>query len=391
MAVDCVVVNITPLRHGGGQTVGLNFVRQLARRRGPERFVVLASPGVGYEELEAPGVKVQTVRWPEFGFVQRLHFLNRTVPQVCRMHGASALFSMGNMASATSRVPQLVLFHKAHFIATDPLARLLPTWRERLQHRLERLYFGFGLRRVTVVAQTECARARLIAMYNLRPDRVHVVPNAPDLAGRTDPSPGPQALQIAGLARPLRLFYLALYYPHKNHQILIDVANRLEALGLEDFAIVTTIAPDQDRGAQQFLHRMRRHAAGTTPRFLNVGPVPLGQIDHCFRQSWACLMPTLLESFSGTYLEAMKAGCPILTSDRDFAREVCGDAALYFDPLDADSIVRAILRLRDEPGLRERLIQAGRRRLEQGFPTWAEVTERYVELLRRIARPAAVS
>lgn len=102
-------------------------------------------------------------------------------------------------------------------------------------------------------------------------------------------------------------------------------------------------------------------------------------------------MPTLLESFSGTYLEAMKAGCPILTSDRDFAREVCGEAALYFDPLDADSIVRTILRLRDEPGLRQRLIAAGQKRLQQRFPTWAEVTERYVELLRKIAQPRALS
>lgn len=385
------VLNCAALRHGGGRTVGLNVVRQLGRRQGPERFVVLASPGVGYEELEAPGVQVQTVRWPEFGFVQRLHFLNYTVPRMCRIHAASALFSMGNMATVLGHIPQLVLFHKPHFIAGEHLQNLFPSFVDRTRYCLERIYFGYGIRGSTVTVQTGWVRSRLIAMYSIRPEQVHVVPSAVDLGGPFDPEPGPQSKEIASLARPLRLFYLALYYPHKNHQVLIDVANRLEALGLEDFAIVTTIAPDQDRGAQQFLHRMRRHAAGATPRFLNVGPVPLGQIDHCFRQSWACLMPTLLESFGLPYLEAMKAGCPILTSDRDFAREVCGDAALYFDPLDADSIVRAILRLRDEPGLRERLIQAGRRRLEQGFPTWAEVTERYVELLRRIARPAAVS
>ncbi|MGA4577391.1 glycosyltransferase [Limisphaera sp. VF-2] len=317
--------------------------------------------------------------------------MNDTVPELCRANQAAALFSMGNMATSFPPVPQLVLFHKAHFISSEPLRRILPTLREQVQHRLERLYFRYAIQHATVTVQTGWVRQRLLAMYRLRPEQVHVVPNAPDLAGAPDPAPGAQARQMASLQRPLRLFYLALYYPHKNHRILKEVADRLEALRLEEFAIVTTIAPDQDRGAQRLLQQMQRHTLGPRPRFLNVGPVPPGQIDHCFRQSWACLIPTLLETFGLTYLEAMRAGCPILTSDRDFAREVCGDAALYFDPLNADSIVQAILRLRDEPGLRERLIEAGRRRLQQGFPTWAEVTERYVELLRRIARPQAVS
>lgn len=379
------IINCTALRHGGGRTVGLNVVRQLAARNGPEQFIVLASPKVGYEELEGTHVHVQTVDWPQYGFLRRVQFLNRDVARLSVEHGARAIFHMGNMATLFPPVPQLVLFHKPHFISSEPLRRVLPTLRDRAQHRFERLYFRYAIHRAVIAAQTQCARQRLLAMYRLRPEQVHVVANAPDLAGAPDPAPGPQARQMASLQRPLRLFYLALYYPHKNHRILTEVADRLEALRLEEFAIVTTIATDQDRSAQHFLRQMRRHVLGPRPRFLNVGPVPLGQIEHCFRQSWACLMPTLLESFSGTYLEAMRAGCPILTSDRDFAREVCGDAALYVDPLNADSIVQAILRLRDEPGLRERLMEAGRRRLEQSFPTWAEVTERYVELLRRIA------
>ena len=34
-------------------------------------------------------------------------------------------------------------------------------------------------------------------------------------------------------------------------------------------------------------------------------------------------LPSLLESYSGAYVEAMSFGVPIVTSDRDFAREVC--------------------------------------------------------------------
>ena len=50
------------------------------------------------------------------------------------------------------------------------------------------------------------------------------------------------------------------------------------------------------------------------------------------------ILPTLLESFSATYIEAMFHGKTILTSDLDFARDVCGEAAFYFDPLNPQSI-----------------------------------------------------
>jgi glycosyltransferase involved in cell wall biosynthesis len=58
-------------------------------------------------------------------------------------------------------------------------------------------------------------------------------------------------------------------------------------------------------------------------------------------------LPTLLESFGNIYLEAMSLGVPILTSDRDFARWVCGESALFFDPLSAYSIVESIKNLSD--------------------------------------------
>ena len=385
-----MILNAVALRVGGGLTVGLNIIRHVSVVAPDDRFIVLASPGVGYEDCAAPNVQVRTFDWPAYGPLRQLRFLNRVVPVLCHQHKASALFSMGNFATLRAPVPQLVLFHKAHFVWDGRLRHILPDFRDRLRHRLERLYFRYAIRSCSVAAQTEAMRQSLLHIYGLRPEQVHVVPNAPNRAVEPDAAPGEPALKMAALSRsPRLLFYLAAYYPHKNVEILEQVVARLEALGIEDFAVVTTIAPEQGDRAARFLARMHRYAASPNPRFLNLGPVPLPQVPHCFAQSWACLMPTLLESFSGTYLEAMSAGCPILTSDRDFAREVCGDAALYFDPLDAESIVQAILRLRDDPGLREQLIEAGRRRFQQHLPSWAEVTARYVGLLRQIAAAPA--
>ena len=96
---------------------------------------------------------------------------------------------------------------------------------------------------------------------------------------------------------------------------------------------------------------------------INAGPVPQSHLASYFAASQALLLPTLLESFSGSYVEAMHFGVPILTSDMDFAREVCGEAALYFDPHVPKSICQAICTLRDNVEKREELAAKGAQRV----------------------------
>ena len=111
---------------------------------------------------------------------------------------------------------------------------------------------------------------------------------------------------------------------------------------------------------------------GLAGKIENIGPVPSQMLSQVYRRADALIFPTLLESFSRTYSEAMYFGLPILTSDRDFARHLCRNAATYFDPLDADSVARAMARVMQDGGLRARLVENGRRLLAQA-PTWDEI------------------
>ena len=94
----------------------------------------------------------------------------------------------------------------------------------------------------------------------------------------------------------------------------------------------------------------------------------------------------LLESFTGTYLEAMHFGLPILTSDLDFAHGLCGDAALYFDPHDPHSMRHAIQRIRDDLETRQQLRQRGRARLGSMLNDWDDIANHVICLLKQLRR-----
>jgi glycosyltransferase involved in cell wall biosynthesis len=88
-------------------------------------------------------------------------------------------------------------------------------------------------------------------------------------------------------------------------------------------------------------------------------------------QMATCLVfPSLYEGFGLPALEAMSAGCPVITSNVSSLPEVVGNAGLLVDPLRTDEIVQAIIRVLSDDTLRQHMIEQGRIRAAQF--TWEE-------------------
>ena len=85
-------------------------------------------------------------------------------------------------------------------------------------------------------------------------------------------------------------------------------------------------------------------------------------LDGLYRAATCFVLPSLAEGFGLPVLEAMVRGTPVCCSEIGALREVAGDAALYFDPNDVDSIANALQRVLDDAELRARLSRLGRER-----------------------------
>ena len=147
------------------------------------------------------------------------------------------------------------------------------------------------------------------------------------------------------------------------------------------YCLIVTIAAWQHRRAKELLDSLQKEGLDDT--VINVGPVQMNYVPALYSQCDALLMPTLLESFSGTYVEAMYHRKVILTSNLDFAEDVCGEAAFYFDPLDVDSISDAINLAFGDDELRMQRIEEGARKLNE-MPDWKQVFEKYQYVLQNI-------
>jgi glycosyltransferase involved in cell wall biosynthesis len=106
----------------------------------------------------------------------------------------------------------------------------------------------------------------------------------------------------------------------------------------------------------------RSEAKGSTENIIMAGRLSDEEIVSLYRHAVALLFPSLYEGFGIPPLEAMTQGCPVIASHIPPIKEVCGEAALYFNPMNPLEMAEKMREMLNNSAQREALIQQGRER-----------------------------
>jgi len=370
------------LRAAGGRSVGVGLLKALARTPSVHEVIAVVPDDPEYRSLE--GGAVRLIVRPSRGGAHVL-LGHRQLRQELRRIRPDALFMLGNFGLADPPCPQAVYVHNPFLLYPEsPVWRLCPR-RELFYLRVRNAVMGRGLRHAgAVVSQTPVMLERIHRLFGIPHDRLALIPNSITAAVRQPQGETTASRQMRATDHALRALCMARYQVQKNIDVLLAVADYLLACGRSDVGLFVTVDPAHDRRAGRFLRAAGRY--GRDAVLHNLGEVPMGKVPSCYRAADALLLPTLLESFTGTFIDAINYGVPVITSDLDFARIVCGDAARYVDPTSAASIVAALNSLTEERAEWQERTAAATRRAEALFVDWDTIARKVVDLLERLAR-----
>lgn len=330
------------------------YARELVRRLpsvAPEwDFVVIRRPGpVRFEPSGGANVEERVVA----GYID--HPRNLLSAPVINGLGLDLFHSLHHFLPPGLRIPRVVitlhdLIWVEHARLTFDTRHAWFMWRVTHLYGLATMYHAL-FRADHIVSNSRYSALRARTRYGLPAERFTVVHHGADHSHRKC-NQAPDAQSEAG---PPYLFSLGNSKPYKNLRGLLH-AFALLAPRHPDLRLKIAGRGDSVRNLKALIDRL-----GLRARVDFCGMISDAEVHRLFRGALALVFPSFIEGFGFPLVEAMAAGCPVVTSDIPVIREIVGEAALRADPARPEAIAEAIEKVLADRELRGRLKNLGKK------------------------------
>lgn len=361
-----ILINCSNLKAGGGLQVAHSVCSQLGKFQQDHFIVVLSSFIVDFQIPNGDNCKVyrydikNSISTLLFG---RDFFLDGLVSQ----YHVDAVLTIFGPSRWRPCIPHLCGFARAQLLLKNPLAKEI-SWKEKLMYK----FWTWGFCRSSVYFYTENKYISDMLPRLIKDCTVYTVTNYYNQVF-DQPEQWTHKVQLP-LLEGVTILTVSSTASHKNLKIMIPVSAYLEEHHPNlQFRFVLTCKPE----ALNVPEHLKRH-------FVFVGKVDVLECPNLYEQADIMFMPTLMECFTATYPEAMRMEVPIVTTDLEFARGLCGDAACYYSAVDPAAAAEAIYRVATDKEYAHQLTEAGKRQLLT-YDNYEQRADKLIRILEEMA------
>lgn len=264
------------------------------------------------------------------------------------------------------------LFYRGPLLVTihDICHVVMGSWKAAPHKQIYAQAFFRVLRhRARVTTVSEFTKSELVRFFAYDPLQIQVVsdgvaPSFFEVKKDVPPAAPPYFISV-GNAKP-----------HKN---CMGLVHAFSALAAEIPHTLVFVGPMNYEFRQEVELAAGNWVAEGRIRF--EGRVSFDRLQTLVANAIALVFPSLYEGFGLPPLEAMACGCPVVAARATSIPEVCGDAALYFDPFDIGDIFGAMKRMAQEDKLRANLVAQGRERARMF--SWDASATKMADIMQR--------
>ena len=330
-----IALLITDLDTGGAERNLATLAAGLDRERFEVAVASIMPPGRIGEELAAKGIPVtdlgMTHRANLFAFIRLVRWLKETRPEILHtwLFHANVL---GRLAAKFAKVPRIV----SSIRVAEP--RRWHLWLDRRTSS-----------RADVILANSPSLRDYAAAHGIPDAKLRVIPNAVDLP------------QFASTPRKTREVPVALFVGRLAEQKGVDLLLRAAARTPGVRFRIAGDGPDRDS-----LAKLARELGLSNVEFLGQSE----RVAELLADADVLVAPSRWEGMPNVVLEAMAARVPVVATDvvgtRDLIRN--DENGLLVPVDDAPALASAIARMLSEPGVADRLAEAGRETAQKHSP-----------------------
>lgn len=362
------LINASNLKAGGGLQVAQSICQQLSRFS-KHNFVVVISTYINDDNI-AFGKNAKVYRHNLNHDIQTVlcgkdSFLDHLVND----NNVDAVLTVFGPSIWVPKRPHLCGFARAQLLLKDtPYYRHL-NWKERIIHGV----WNWAFKKSSRLFYTENEYISQILESKYQNVKVFTVSNyynqvfdAPESWKKSITLPKYDGITCLSISSPTS---------HKNFGIIEGIIRYLRDVH-PGFNVRFVLTFDETQWS--LAEDVRDHV-------VYVGKTDVSEGPYLYEQADVMFMPTLLECFTATYPEAMKMGVPIVTTDLEFARGLCGDAACYYSAVDAKAAAEAIFKVATDKEYVRQLVENGKKQLLH-YDNYEQRAEKLIGILEEICQ-----
>ena len=168
------------------------------------------------------------------------------------------------------------------------------------------------------------------------------------------------------------ILYVGARFGYKNFKLFLEAFANLENKDIKLFCAGPLFNNDE----MEMINKLKLTGRIMQKRVTDI------ELEALYQNAILFCFPSLYEGFGMPLLEAMANGCPIACSCASSFPEIAGDAAIYFNAENRDSIVLKLESIISSVELQESLRSKGLERVKQF--SWDKCVEKHMELYRSL-------
>jgi glycosyltransferase involved in cell wall biosynthesis len=286
-----------------------------------------------------------------------------SVPAALQKYDADIFISPDGYLSLKTPVPSLAVIHDINF---HHRPKDLP----HLTRIFYRNFFPlYAKKSEIIVTVSEYSKQDICKSYDIPPQKIHVVSNG------ADPLYKPLSLEEISKVRytytggyPYFIFVGNLH-PRKNVPRLLQAYDIFREKITEGYRLVIVGEKMFMTSEIEKVLRQMKHAKD----IVFTGYLDLGSLCRVMGGATALTFLPLFEGFGLPVIEAMYCDTPVLTSNVTSLPEVAGNAAIYADPYDVQSIAEQMIQMATNENLRKGLIEKGK--IRRQYFSWDKTAQ----------------
>lgn len=233
-----------------------------------------------------------------------------------------------------------------------------------------------------IVTISNSSRNDIIETYQISEDRVQTI--YPGIKQTVSLQPRVYAMNELKAKYNISdnyILFVGTLQPRKNIGRLIEAFSKIKKLesGIKNLQLV--VIGKKGWLYEEILEAPKKFGVEDRVKFLE--GINDEELAVFYKHALCYVLPSLYEGFGLPVVEAMKHGCPVITSNVSSLPEAGGDAALYVDPEDVDDIAEKIIKLINNKDLQKELAEKGKKQAAKF--SWEKTAKETLKVLVDVA------